>query len=163
MKRLHIVGGRNHGKTTLIVELVRIFNRRGIRVGTIKHTCHRHALDTPGKDSHRQRSAGADPAAIITPDGIGVYFNSGPGDEGYADLETLYRDCRFVLVEGHLSGSAAKIEVWRQEFGTEPLAVRYPHIEAVVSDDPVPGFANVWKRSEKEELADRVLELLKEA
>lgn len=29
MKRLHVIGGKNHGKTTLIVELVREFARRG--------------------------------------------------------------------------------------------------------------------------------------
>ena len=54
MKRLHIVGGKNHGKTTLIMELVKELNRRGQTVGTIKHTHHQHELDVPGKDSYHQ-------------------------------------------------------------------------------------------------------------
>ena len=45
MKRLHIIGGKNHGKTTLVVELVEEFTRRGMTVGTIKHTHHQHELD----------------------------------------------------------------------------------------------------------------------
>ena len=36
MKRLHVIGGKNHGKTTLIVELVRELARHGVPVGTIK-------------------------------------------------------------------------------------------------------------------------------
>jgi molybdopterin-guanine dinucleotide biosynthesis protein MobB len=59
VKRLHIIGGKNHGKTMLVVELVQEFARRGIPVGTIKHTHHHHEVDVPGKDSHRHRLAGA--------------------------------------------------------------------------------------------------------
>jgi hypothetical protein len=32
MKRLHIIGGKNHGKTTLVVELVKELTRRGVSV-----------------------------------------------------------------------------------------------------------------------------------
>ena len=72
MNRIHIIGRKNHGKTQLVVELVEEFSLRGLRVGTIKHTHHDHELDTPGKDSHRHRSAGAavvviDSAASLVP------------------------------------------------------------------------------------------------
>ena len=57
MNRIHIVGRKNHGKTTLIVEVLAEFHRRGIRVGAIKHSAHRRELDPPGKDSYRHREA----------------------------------------------------------------------------------------------------------
>jgi len=66
MRRLHIVGRKNSGKTTFIVELVRYFTSSGLRIGTIKHTHHQHELDTPGKDSHRHREAGAQVVGILS-------------------------------------------------------------------------------------------------
>ena len=57
--RLHIVGRRNAGKTTLVCELIAAIQDRGFRVATVKHTHHNHELDTPGKDSFRHRQAGA--------------------------------------------------------------------------------------------------------
>lgn len=47
MKRIHIVGRRNSGQTTLIVEQVTEFTLRGYCVGTIRHSHHQHELDTP--------------------------------------------------------------------------------------------------------------------
>ena len=44
---VHIVGRKNHGKTTLVVDLIAEFCRRDVRVGTIKHSCHQHDLDDP--------------------------------------------------------------------------------------------------------------------
>ena len=59
MKRVHVIGGKNHGKTTLIMDLIRELTARGLQVGTIKHTHHKHELDIPGKDSYRHRESGA--------------------------------------------------------------------------------------------------------
>ena len=80
MQTIHIVGRQNHGKTTLIVELIEEFRRRGLRVGTFKHSAHAHELDTPGKDSHRHRLAGAEPVAGITAELIGVFPPRAAGD-----------------------------------------------------------------------------------
>ncbi|MCA9266810.1 MAG: molybdopterin-guanine dinucleotide biosynthesis protein B, partial [Planctomycetales bacterium] len=66
MKRLHLIGRKNHGKTRLIVDLVEELTSRGLRVGTIKHTHHRHELDTPGKDSYQHRTAGAAVVGILS-------------------------------------------------------------------------------------------------
>ena len=44
MRRLHIIGRKNHGKTQLVVELVEELTVRGLRVATIKHTHHHHEL-----------------------------------------------------------------------------------------------------------------------
>ncbi len=34
MRRIYIIGGKNHGKTMLVAELVTELTRRGLRVGT---------------------------------------------------------------------------------------------------------------------------------
>ena len=50
MNRIHIVGCKNSGKTTLIVDVLPELVARGYRVGAIKHSSHRHEVDVPGKD-----------------------------------------------------------------------------------------------------------------
>jgi molybdopterin-guanine dinucleotide biosynthesis protein B len=157
MRTLHIVGRKNHGKTTLVLDLIRELTGRGLRVGSIKHTSHLHDLDTPGSDSYRHRRAGAAPAAIVTGDTIGVFFPRGATGGFYDALAPLYAGCDLVLVEGDLERPAPKIEVYRAELGTPCLAADRPDILAVVTDDPVDLPVAVWPRSGLAALADRVL------
>jgi molybdopterin-guanine dinucleotide biosynthesis protein B len=155
MNRIHIVGRRNHGKTTLVVELVQEFCRRGIRVGTIKHSRHVHELDRPGKDSYRHRAAGSQPAAIITRDSVGIFLSRDGGCD-YRRMEPLFAECQLVLVEGDIDAPGVKVEVWRAVMGSVCLAADRGDIAAVISDDtpvvPVP----VWPRSDVARLADRI-------
>jgi molybdopterin-guanine dinucleotide biosynthesis protein MobB len=144
VKRLHVIGRKNHGKTTLMIELVACLKQAGCRVGTIKHTHHRHELDTPGKDSYRHRQAGADVVGILSRSMNAVFWP--PLEDGsvdrYAAFEPLFAACDIVLVEGDTLAAAPKIEVWRAQLGTEPIAGGDPSVLAVVSDDrleiPVP-------------------------
>jgi molybdopterin-guanine dinucleotide biosynthesis protein B len=159
MHRVHIVGRKNSGKTTLLEALSSALTRRGIRVGAIKHTGHVHELDTPGKDSYRHHLAGADPAAVITPETIGVFAARAKGEDAYARLAPLYSGCDVVLVEGDHDGPGTKVEVWRAATGTEPLIVSRHDIVAVITDDPVELPVTVWPRSDAEALADRILAL----
>jgi molybdopterin-guanine dinucleotide biosynthesis protein B len=161
MKYIHIVGRQNHGKTTLLVELIEELSRRGVRAGTIKHTSHVHELDTPGKDSFRHRRAGANPVAIVSKDLIGVYLPRDPQADFYDCLSGMFSGCDLVLVEGHLDGPGAKIEVWRQSIGGVPLAGERRDIVAVVSDDPVSVDVPVWPRSDVAAVADQVVALSK--
>ncbi len=157
MKPIHIVGRRNHGKTTLMVELLEEFSRRGVRVGSIKHSSHAHELDTPGKDSFRHRQAGAVPVAIVSKELIGVYLPRENGDGFYERLAGIFDQCELVLVEGHLDGPGIKVEVWRQSVGPSPLAAERDDIVAVISDDPISLDVPVWPRNDSAGLADRVL------
>lgn len=162
MNRLHVVGRKNHGKTTLLVALIEECVRRGVRVGTIKHSAHVHPLDVPGKDSYRQREAGAEPSALVTHEGIGVFLRREPGADVYQRLEPLFAGVDLLLVEGDVQHPGPKIEVWRASVGGSCLAPDYPSILAVVSDDPVEAPVPVWLRRDVAALTDRVLALLAE-
>ncbi len=159
MKRLHIVGRKNHGKTTLLVELVRELCRSGLRVGTIKHTRHVHELDKPGSDSCRHRLAGAAPAAIVSGQVAAVYLPC-DGDGYFQQLAGLFAGCDLVLVEGDLDGDGHKIEVWRQAMGTPCMACERPDIAAVITDDPLAAEVPVLPRSPLEPLVQYVLALV---
>jgi molybdopterin-guanine dinucleotide biosynthesis protein B len=149
MRRIHIVGRKNSGKTTLIVDLVSHFAGRGLRVGAIKHTHHRHELDTPGKDSFRHRQAGACAVGVLSPGMTAVFLPSASGERGedrYQQLAPLLGDCDLVLVEGDLMTAAPKVEVWRAELGVEPYATEHRSILALITDDAVGDIVPIWPR-----------------
>lgn len=141
MNRIHIVGRKNSGKTTLIVDLVKKLKRRGYQVGTIKHTHHDHELDTPGKDSHRHRQAGASAVGVLSSQMNAVFWPREPADETntpkYEQFESLMSRCDLILVEGDSSTRAPKIEVYRAQNDYQPMASSDSTIQAVVTDDPL--------------------------
>jgi molybdopterin-guanine dinucleotide biosynthesis protein B len=143
MKRLHIIGGKNHGKTKLIVDLVKEFTQRGVSVGTIKHTHHAHELDIPGKDS----------TAMFLP----IAANEVGGCDRYSAFAPAFALCRFILVEGDSQAQAPKIEVWRKDLETPPMANRDQSVLAVVTDDPPSTEAHVLRRSDIAGLANWIL------
>ncbi len=164
MRRIHIIGGKNHGKTTLVVELVTELTRRGLRVGTIKHTHHHHELDLPGKDSHRHREAGAAVVGILT-HGLNAVFwkpdRPAPiGDARYDQFAAAFSHCDLVVVEGDTQTMAPQIEVWRAACGTIPLAASISNVRAIITDDASPGPWLILPRVNVATVADYVLETL---
>ena len=159
MKILNVVGRRNHGKTRLLVELVRELTGRGIRVGTVKHSSHHHPVDRPGKDSWLHRGAGAVPAAFVSTAGIGIYLDRAEGDDPIAQILPLYADVDLLLVEGFIDRPGEKIEVYRAAAGGTPIARDDPAIVAVVTDDPVDVDVPVWPRADVGGVADAILAL----
>jgi molybdopterin-guanine dinucleotide biosynthesis protein B len=161
MRRLHVIGGKNHGKTSLIVELIQELTGRGVRIGTIKHTHHRHELDVPGKDSYRHRLAGAEIVGMLSPSMNAVFLPGNAvratGEDRYETLAPLFTDCRFVIVEGDSQTSAPKVEVWRKEMATPPLAASDPSVMAIVTDDMPPVAKELLPRSDVVGLANWVL------
>ena len=150
MRRLHIIGRKNHGKTNLIVDLIAEASKRGIRPGAIKHTHHQHELDTPGKDSYRHREAGAELVGVLSHSLSAVFWPARdlPKKDRYAQLEAVFANCDLVLVEGDSETDAPKIEVWRAQLGSPPLAVGDSRVLAVVTDDAVEVPQPVLSRSD---------------
>lgn len=163
MKRIHIVGRKNSGKTTLIVELVSEFTQRGYRVGTIKHTHHNHELDTPGKDSHRHRQAGSSAVGILSP-GMNAIFWPQQSNQtkaaSYEQFDSMMNQCDIVLVEGDSKTSASKIEVFRAANAGQPMSNSDPLISAVVTDDRLDVSVPVWKRRDLDALVGNIERLL---
>lgn len=161
MQRIHIIGGKNHGKTTLIEELVQQLRMRGLRVGTIKHTHHEHELDTPGKDSYRHRRAGAAVVGIVsrtmTAAFVPVSDELESSEARYRTLAPMFAQCDVVLVEGDMHTTACKLEVWRAALGTPPRAADDPTVRAVISDDPVPIPVCVLPRSDLTGVVDWII------
>ena len=54
-----LVGRSNSGKNNALERLIPALEKKGYRVGTIKHTTGRYPLDKEGKDSWRFAQAGA--------------------------------------------------------------------------------------------------------
>ncbi len=168
MKRVHIVGRKNSGKTTLVVDLVRHLTDQGLRVGTIKHTHHHHELDTPGKDSHRHREAGAAAVGILSPGMTAVFqptdrsagesCDDDASDDRYDRLAPMFADCDLVLVEGNLRTAACKVEVWRAAVTETPIAAQDSSISAVVTDDALGLAIPTWSRSDIDTLAKHLLD-----
>ena len=162
VKRVHIIGRKNHGKTTLVVDLVRELRRREVRVATIKHTHHEHELDTPGKDSHKHRTAGAAAVGIVSRGMSAVFWEDTTehdDDRQYARFESILSACDLILVEGDAHAQAPKIEVWRAACKTEPLANDDPTIRAVITNDPINVAAKVLARSDISLIADWITQL----
>jgi len=137
MKRVHVVGRKNHGKTRLVVQLVQHLQARGWCVGTIKHTHHQHELDTPGKDSWQHRQAGANRVGVLSHQLSAVYLpvvGAADSEDRYQELAPLYAACDLVIVEGNLAATAPQIEVWREALGTEPIYPNAVGVEVVVTE-----------------------------
>lgn len=139
------VGKPDSGKTTLLEKLIPELNRRGYRVGTIKHHVHRFEMDKPGKDTFRHKQAGARVVALSSPTGLGVISDT----DGDSDVDFLaaryFSDVDLVLAEGYKRLAFPKIEVHRSALHPEPLPGRDESWVAMVSDvqttDGLPCFA----------------------
>lgn len=157
---IHIVGKQNHGKTTLITDMVALLSGRGLKVGSIKHSAHRHELEAEKKDSYRHRKAGANPAAVITLNLMGVFLPRLPDQDPYDRLLPLFDSCDVVLVEGDINRQAPKVEVWRKAIGTPALVSERDDIQAIITDDIITSDIPVWRRSDRQDLADKLLSMI---
>lgn len=141
---LEIIGNSGAGKTTLIVRLIPELRQRGYRLAVVKHTSHRHELDTPGKDSHRLRKAGAE-AVLVSSPAMFALFRDVVEELPLAEiLAHLPLDLDLVLVEGYREHSHPALEIFRPPVSRALLANQKPNIIAVVSENPPPTTVPVF-------------------
>lgn len=133
MRLVAITGRKNTGKTMVMVGLVAEFRRRGLRVGTIKHTHHEFEADRPGTDSWRHRAAGAEVAVIVSPAQLGL-VRTQAGDQPLESLAAEFcAGCDLVLAEGFKEAPVPRVEVLRRGIQETLMALPQPPI-AVVAD-----------------------------
>jgi len=128
------VGKPDCGKTTLLEKLIPELNRRGFKVGAIKHHLHQFEMDQEGKDTWRHKQAGAKVVALSSPAGLGVIRDC-DHDSTVAELVARYfYEVDLVLAEGYKHSDLPKIEVCRSAVHAAPLDGRDLTWLALVSD-----------------------------
>lgn len=136
MKILGVIGWRNSGKTTLIVELIERFTSAGLSVSSIKHAHHAFEIDYPGKDSYRHREAGAREVLVASSKRWALIHQSKEEEEpDLAFLLSRMSKADLVLVEGFKQHPHPKLEVYLKGQENPLLAPGDPSIIAIVTDD----------------------------
>lgn len=157
MVELGIVGAKNSGKTTLIEQLVRHLVEEGVRVATVKHTSHSHRFDTPGKDSHRHREAGAGLTVVVSKEEVAVFAM--PDMLEWARIQELTdRQFDIWLIEGERRSDRPKVLVTRKA-GDIPK----PHpnnIIATIGPERVDGVAAHFESNDVNGLGSFVVDTI---
>lgn len=148
-----VSGPSGSGKTRLLKRLIPALVRRGVVVGVLKHTRHRHPFDRRGKDTDVLRRAGALAAAIEGLDGMALF---GPPAGGLAALARLLPAVDLVLAEGFRGEPVPRIEVHRRAVSREFLCARDRRVFAVVSDEPPPRPIRAFTSRDVEAIAGLV-------
>lgn len=139
LKLLGLAGYSGSGKTTLLEKIIPLLAAQGLRIAVIKHAHHDFEIDQPGKDSYRQRKAGASEVLISSACRWALIHEL--GHETEPTLEELcarLSPCDLVLVEGYKYAAIPKLEVYRQASGHPHLFPSDARIIAIVTDNKVP-------------------------
>ncbi len=127
------------GKTTLLVQLLALFQKQGVRIGIIKHAHHSFDIDHPGKDSYRLRKAGAQQTLIASKNRWAlIHENTAPDEPRLEELISRLDPgtLDLILVEGFKDVPFPKIELHRPSLGHPLLLATDNSIIAVATDDP---------------------------
>lgn len=127
------------GKTTLLEGVIAALRAKGLSVATVKHAHHGFDVDTPGKDSHRHRSAGATQVLVASRKRWALMVEAteeAPEPPPLRSLLSHIAPCDWVLAEGFKHEAAPKIEVWRAATSHPLLHPNDPWVRALASDAP---------------------------
>jgi len=128
------------GKTTLLTRVIPLLKAAGLRIALIKHAHHNFDIDSPGKDSHRLRTAGADHVMIASRQRW-VWMAETPDRDEAQLADMLARlqpvDLDLILIEGFKHEHYPKIELRRSELPNPRLYPSDPDIIAVACDGPL--------------------------
>jgi molybdopterin-guanine dinucleotide biosynthesis adapter protein len=135
MKLIGLAGWSGAGKTTLLTRLIPCLGARGLGVSTLKHAHHRFDIDTPGKDSHAHREAGARQVLVASEHRWALMTeNRGAPEPPLGFLLQQLSPVDLVIIEGFKRDHHPKIEVHRAGNGKPWLHPGDPRIMAVASD-----------------------------
>jgi molybdopterin-guanine dinucleotide biosynthesis protein B len=151
---ISIVGRSQSGKTTLIEKLIPELNKRGYRIGTIKHAHHGFDIDRSGKDSWRHWHAGADAVVVASPGKVAMVKKD--DRESPESLLEFFEDMDLVITEGFKKEKMPKIEVLRAARHSELICLNDRHLIAIVTDVDVNPSVPKFGLEDIKELADLI-------
>ena len=139
---LGLAGFSDSGKTTLLEKIIPLLVEQGLRIAVIKHAHHDFEIDKPGKDSYRQRKAGASEVLIASAQRWALIHELGHDTEPtLTELCARLSPCDLVLVEGFKHAAIPKLEIHRQACEQPYLHPFDAHIIAIVTDNPDPSLS----------------------
>ena len=129
------------GKTTLLRRVLPLLRARQLRIAVVKHAHHDFELDTPGKDSHILRMAGAQHTLLASRNRLAWV------EEHPSPIEPSLQQCLerldpqqldIVIVEGFKREPYPKIELHRPSLGRPLLYPTDTTVVAVATDGELP-------------------------
>lgn len=143
MRIIGLAGWSGAGKTTLAAKLIPTIIARGLTVSTVKHAHHGFDVDTPGKDSHTHRTAGASEVLVASSVRYAlVHELRGAPEPPLHELLAKLAPVDLVIIEGYKRDPHPKLEVHRVGNGKPLIYPSDPYIVAIASDQPL-GFTPI--------------------
>lgn len=137
---LGITGWSGSGKTSLLIRLIPLLVRQGLRIATLKHAHHDFDVDIPGKDSYEHRKAGASEVIVSSARRwVQMHELGAAAEPSLAQLLRRLTPCDLVLVESFKRESHPKLEVYRPSIGKPALYLNDAQVLAVATDAPLQG------------------------
>ncbi|MEM4970936.1 MAG: molybdopterin-guanine dinucleotide biosynthesis protein MobB [Sulfolobales archaeon] len=100
---IHVIGSRDSGKTSAIVEALKHLSAMGYKVAVIKHT--HHSVDTPFKDTWRYIHNGGALISVAVKDlgeEIAIFIDGNRGGDAAREvLSKIIESVDLVIVEGY--------------------------------------------------------------
>lgn len=125
------------GKTTLLEAVIAHLAGLGLRIGAIKHGHHPADPDTPGKDTHRFRQAGAETVLFACQERWFLIQDlQNRPEPTLAQQVRQLGDHDLILVEGYKNDSHPKIVIHRQGVSASDFFKKLENVVAVATDDP---------------------------
>src|SRR5258708_29913600 len=138
MRIFGLAGWSGSGKTTLLTAVIPELVARGLTVSTIKHAHHEFDIDQPGKDSWRNREAGAHEVMVASVRRWAIMHElRGAPEPTLEELVARMSPVDLLLVEGWKRHPHPKIEVYRPSLGKALLYPDDPYVVAIASDEPI--------------------------
>jgi len=149
---ISIAGKSNSGKTTLLEKLISELNRRGYKIGSVKHAHDGFDFDKKGKDSWRHKKAGARSTLVITDTRIALVKDD---TRPYVEkMRAFLGDMDLILAEGFKKQPLTKIEIFRTNSDhKEPMCLEDPNLIAFVTDSDFKPKVPVFGLDEVKEIA----------
>lgn len=119
-----ISGVKNSGKTTFLLHLLDVLEKRGIRAGVIKHDAHGFDPDVPGTDSYRIRQAGAAAVGIFSNElEMTIVTAAVPEERRLSQMVDSFSrmNLDLILIEGGKFSPYPKIELLRKAVSADPV------------------------------------------